>query len=111
MTLQQHLEGSALIASPLGKNLDASNVQTFRAAIIPKLEQHNRIVIDLSNVEFIDSAGVGTLISCLRIVTEREGQLRLCGLNRAVRVLFELMRMHRLFEVHPDRQSALSSLS
>ncbi|MDP3518318.1 MAG: STAS domain-containing protein [Pseudohongiella sp.] len=111
MTLQQNLEGNALIASPVEKNLDASNVQAFRAAIVPQLEQHNRIVLDLSNVEFIDSAGVGTLISCLRIVTERKGQLRLCGLNRAVRALFELMRMNRLFEVHPDRQSALSSLS
>jgi len=111
MTLQQHLEDNTFIVWPVEKNLDASNVQAFRAAFVPKLEQHNRIVLDLSNVEFIDSAGVGTLISCLRIVTERQGQLRLCGLNRAVQALFELMRMHRLFEVHADRQSALTSLS
>lgn len=111
MTLQQNLNGNTFVASPVEKSLDASNVQAFRAAIVPHLEQHKRIVLDLSNVEFIDSAGVGTLISCLRIVTEQQGQLRLCGLNRAVRALFELMRMHRLFEVHPDRQSALSSLS
>lgn len=111
MTLQHDLEGSAFIARLTEKSLDASNVQAFRTAIVPQLEQHDKIVLDLSNVEFIDSAGVGTLISCLRIVTERQGQLRLCGLNRAVRALFELMRMHRLFEVHPDRQSALSSLA
>jgi anti-sigma B factor antagonist len=111
MTLQHDLEGSAFIALPTEKSLDAGNVQAFRAAIVPQLEQYDKVVLDLSNVEFIDSAGVGTLISCLRIVTERKGQLRLCGLNRAVRALFELMRMHRLFEVHPDRQSALSSLS
>jgi anti-sigma B factor antagonist len=111
MTLQHDLEGSAFIARPTEKNLDASNVKAFRAAIVPQLEQHDKVVLDLSNVEFIDSAGVGTLISCLRIVTERQGQLRLCGLNRAVRALFELMRMHRLFEVHPDRRSALSSLA
>jgi anti-sigma B factor antagonist len=111
MTLQHDLEESAFIALPTEKSLDASNVQAFRTAIVPQLEQHDKVVLDLSNVEFIDSAGVGTLISCLRIVTERQGQLRLCGLNRAVRALFELMRMHRLFEVHPDRQSALNSLA
>jgi anti-sigma B factor antagonist len=111
MTLKHDLEGSAFIALPTAKSLDASNVQAFRNAIVPQLEQYDKVVLDLSNIEFIDSAGVGTLISCLRIVTERQGQLRLCGLNRAVQALFELMRMHRLFEVHPDRQSALRSLA
>jgi len=111
MTLTHDREGSAFIATPVEKSLNASNVQAFRLSIVPHLEQHDKIVLDLSHVEFIDSAGVGTLISCLRIVTERKGQLRLCGLNRAVRILFELMRMHRLFEVHPDRRSALSSLA
>jgi anti-sigma B factor antagonist len=111
MTLTHDREGSAFIAVPMAKSLDASNVQAFRLSIVPQLEQHDKVVLDLSNVEFIDSAGVGTLISCLRIVTERQGQLRLCGLNRTVRALFELMRMHRLFEVHPDRRSALSSLA
>lgn len=111
MTLQHDFQGSVFIALPTAKTLDASNVQAFRAAMIPHIEQHDKIILDLSAVEFIDSAGIGTLISCLRVVTERQAQLRLCGMNRAVRALFELMRMHRLFEVYSDRDSALSSLA
>lgn len=111
MSLTYAIEEGAFVAQLTEKSLDASNIKAFRAAITPQLEHYNKIVLDLNNVDFIDSAGIGTLVSCLRIVTEHQGQLRLCGLNRAVIALFELMRMHRIFEVHSDRQSALSSLS
>lgn len=111
MLIESVLEGDVFIAIPTQKSLDASNVQAFRNAIMPQFEQHHRIVLDLGNIEFMDSAGIGTLISCLRVVSERQGQLRLCSLSRAVRALFELMRMHRLFEVHTDRRSALNSLA
>ena len=47
----------------------------------------------MSRLDFLDSAGVGALIACLRTVKEREGDFRLCALSRPVRTLFDLMRI------------------
>lgn len=110
MPIEQQIEDQCLVVRATGKSIDAGNTAEFRAALAPLIDQHERIVIDLSAVEFIDSAGIGTLISCLRACGERQGQLRLCGLNRPVQALFELMRMHRIFEVHQDSTAARESM-
>ncbi len=111
MPIQQQIDDQCLMVKATDKNIDASNATEFRAAMAPLIEQHARIVIDLGDVEFIDSAGIGTLISCLRACGERQGQLRLCRLNRPVQALFELMRMHRIFEVHDDPTAARESMA
>jgi len=111
MPIQHQIEDQCLVVRATGKNIDAGNASEFRAAMAPLIEQHARIVIDLGDVEFIDSAGIGTLISCLRACGERQGQLRLCRLNRPVQALFELMRMHRIFEVHDDSAAARESMA
>lgn len=111
MPIQHQIEDQCLVIQAAGKSIDAGNAGEFRAAMKPLIAEHERIVIDLGNVEFIDSAGIGTLISCLRACSERQGQLRLCRLNRPVQALFELMRMHRIFEVHEDCAAARASMA
>jgi anti-sigma B factor antagonist len=111
MKIDQRTDGSVLVIQPVTKSLDASSVQDFRDAINPLLRQHDKILVDLGNITFVDSAGVGALISCLRVVSELKGRFAICGLTRAVSALFDLMRMHRVFEVHVDSASALRSLA
>lgn len=110
MQIDQTTNDGILVIQPATRSLDASNVQAFRDAINPMLRQQDRILIDLGNVAFIDSAGVGALISCLRVVSELQGRFAICGLTRAVNALFDLMRMHRVFDVHADSASAMRSL-
>jgi len=104
-------EPLALVIQPEAEHIDASNVKAFREAVAPLFQNHQRIVFDMSKLDFLDSAGVGALIACLRTVKEREGDFRLCALSRPVRTLFDLMRMHRVFEIHTDRAEALRSLA
>lgn len=111
MIIDKATNGSVLVVQPRIASLDAGNVQAFRDAMNPLLRQHDRILVDLGNVAFIDSAGVGALISCLRVVSELKGRFAICGLTRAVSALFELMRMNRVFEVHTSSESALRSLA
>jgi len=106
MNIENTMIGTVKVIHPVAPSLDASNVASFRAQIVPLLADSQRLVIDLDKIEFIDSAGIGALISCLRIAAEGKAQLVLCGLNRPVKALFELMRMHRVFEIHQDRESA-----
>ena len=111
MKIDQTTQDETLVIRPVIKSLDASNVQEFRDSMIPLLRQNAKVLVDLGHVAFIDSAGVGALISCLRVVSERQGRFSLCGLTRAVNALFDLMRMHRVFEVHADSNTALRSLA
>lgn len=110
MSLEHHLEGPCLVARYTGERIDASNAGQFRQSMTPLIEQHEQIVIDLDGVRFIDSAGVGTLIGCLRSVNDRQGRLCLTGLKGPVQALFDLMRLHRVFEIHSDVSSARTAM-
>jgi sigma-B regulation protein RsbU (phosphoserine phosphatase) len=90
-------------------SLDASNAKRFKQEVIPAIESTSKVVIDLSGVEFVDSSGLGVLLSCYRQVVSAGGDLKLCGMAPAVRALFELVRMHRIFDTYPTREEAIAA--
>ena len=71
------------------------------------LEAHAQIVFDLSRLAFVDSSGLGAFLSCLRHVHAKGGDLKLCSLLPPVRTLFELVRMHKIFDIFNNRDEAL----
>ena len=71
------------------------------------LEAHAQVIFDLSRLEFIDSSGLGALLSCLRQIQARDGDLKLCGMAQPVRALFELVRMHRIFHLFDTQAAAI----
>lgn len=101
-------QGVVVIDCPI-ENLDASNVKTFRESIKPLISGQSRVVLNMSQMKFVDSSGLGALISCLREVNEQKGQLKLCAMTRSVRALFELMRMNRVFDIFETQDEAISS--
>jgi anti-sigma B factor antagonist len=110
MELNGRLEGNnVLVLELLEDNLDASNVREFRDAAQSLMHEHARVVLDMTGVRFVDSSGLGALISCLRQTNGRKGDFRLCSMSRSVRALFELMRMDRVFQVHLTRTDAVAS--
>jgi anti-sigma B factor antagonist len=106
--LRSEKEG-CLIGQVDSKILDASTARVFKDAMKPFLIQDAKLVIDLSKVEFIDSSGLGALVSCLRQAHATGGEIKLAGLKKPVRVLFELVRMHRVFEVFNNSDEAVTS--
>lgn len=110
MEVTGRIEGNDVLVIDLREdNLDASNVREFRDAVQSLMNERTRVVLDLSGVKFIDSSGLGALISCLRQANGRKGDFRLCEMSRTVRALFELMRMHRVFNIHETRAAAVAS--
>ena len=103
------IEQIAVVELP-GEKLDAGNAKECKDVLHPIVDQHSRIVLDLSQLEFVDSSGLGVLLSCLRRQTGAEGSLLLCGLARPVRALFELVRMHRVFDIYNTREEAVGAL-
>ena len=90
-------------------NLDASNNKDFVQAMDPMLDQKVQIVFDMSRLRFVDSSGLGSIMLCLRRLTASGGTLKLCGLSKSVHSLFELVRMHKVFEIYKTKDEAIQA--
>ena len=99
------------VATILVEDLDAANVGDFRRDIAPVLEAHTRLVLDLSRLRFVDSSGLGAFISCLRKLNAAGGDLKLCCMSKPVRAVFELVRMHRVFDIHDNSEEAVRAFA
>ena len=75
-------------------------------AVVEKGER--RILIDFSRTGYIDSSGLGALVSISKRIREAGGELRLAGLNEDLRSLFELTKLDTLFSIAETPQQALS---
>ncbi|MFO1413327.1 MAG: STAS domain-containing protein [Burkholderiales bacterium] len=110
--MKSRIEGDdVLVFEYCGKSIDASNVREFRAAAESAMADRSRIVLDMSGIEFVDSSGLGVLIGCLREASGRKGDFKLCAMSRTVRALFELMRMHNVFNIYESREEAVRAFA
>ncbi len=81
--------------------------EEIRAAI---LEGEKSVIINLENVGYIDSAGLGTLVSALKTAKENNGNVCLTGLTAQVKMVVELTRLHHVFDIFPNVEAALEGL-
>jgi anti-sigma B factor antagonist len=92
--------------------LTAASVDGFREhlsnwqAIEPEVKDY---VIDLSLVDFMDSAGLGSLIALLKRVTERNGDMKIACLQKKPRMVFEITRAYKVFEIFDSVEEAVSA--
>jgi len=66
------------------------------------------LVCDLTGVGFLDSSGLAALVTGLKAVRERDGFLRLSGMNEQVAKIFKLTMLDRVFDVYPNSEAALA---
>lgn len=109
MTISSSEKEGVTVGQVDSRVLDAGTARAFKEAVKPLLTQDAEVVLDLSKIEFIDSSGLGALVSCLRQAHTISGEIKLSGLRKPVRALFELVRMHRVFEVFNNSDEAVSS--
>jgi len=100
--------GRALVLKIEADSLETDNVAAFRMAMSPLMDKSAHFVIDLSEVEFMDSTGLGSMLSCLRTIKAKGGTLRLCSLSSEVKQLFEMVMMDRVFEIFDTPEAALA---
>jgi anti-sigma B factor antagonist len=82
------------------RELGADNSQAFREEVRAALPDKLRnIEIDLSQTNFLDSCGLGALISLRKTATSRNGKVRLLNPSPRVQLLFDVTRMHKIFEI------------
>src|SRR5499427_2645500 len=68
-----------------------------------------KILLNLGEVNYIDSSGIGELVSAFTTVTNSGGQLKLLNLNKRVKDLLQITKLYTVFDVHEDEAAAIRS--
>jgi anti-sigma B factor antagonist len=98
---------SVLIPS---EDIDMSRSPVLRTAIKGALKPGvDRLIIDLSEVQYMDSSGLATLVEAMRIAKAQSIGLHLAGMTPKVRAIFEIARLDAFFSIKDTRQEALDA--
>ena len=89
-------DGSALLRKTVKQLLD---------------ENRNRILINLADVDYIDSSGIGELVHAYTSVQNRQGELKLLHLTKKVRDLLQITKLYTVFDVKDDEATAIAAYS
>lgn len=100
------IEGVLVVELPF-ERIDAGNAPMLKRDLAALWEEHDKVVFEMSKVHFIDSSGLGVMLSCLRELNAKDGDLKLAGMTKSVRSLFGLVRMHRVFEILVNVEAAI----
>ena len=110
MQVQTTLIDAILILQPHAESIDSTVATLFKTRIIDVIHQgHRQIVLDLSRVSFMDSSGLGAIVSILKTLGE-DGKLILCHVDPAIRSLFRLTRFDRIIPICDSVDEACSIL-
>ncbi len=91
--------------------LIVGNRQELKQKVLEELEKGERkFVVDFAKTGYIDSSGLGVLVSLSKKIREQGGELRLANLNDDLRTLFELTKLDTLFQIADSREAALKGL-
>lgn len=109
--LQTQTDPNALIVKVTQPRLDAKIAVSFKEEMTRLINDgNNKIVLDLSGVDFVDSSGLGAIVTCLKILG-RKGDLVISGVKNDVMTMFVLTRMDRVFQIFPSIEEATKSLA
>jgi phosphoserine phosphatase RsbU/P len=93
----------------LADSLDAGSAKEFKREVSPVVSANSKVALDMSHLNFVDSSGLGAILSCLRQLNASGGDLKLFGVTKPVRSLLELVRLHRIFEICNARDETLAA--
>lgn len=94
----------------LNGRFDAHTANSLRQLLEPATSQPAaQIVVDLTAVSFVDSTALATLVQGMKRSRQQGGDVRLCGLAQSVRIIFELTRLDRAFDIYARPDAAIQS--
>ncbi len=107
MSFQVSKSGDVTLIEVEGQ-LIVGNRQELKQQVLDQLEGGDlKFVIDFANTGYIDSSGLGVLVSLSKKIREQGGELRLSSLNEDLRTLFELTKLDTLFRITDNKDQAL----
>ncbi len=106
----QERDGITIITTD--ERLDAVVAPQLKDAVNKLAERsETKLVIDLEKTRFIDSSGCGALVASLRALIKSNGDMKIANPSPQAKTLFQLTRLHRVFEIFDDLEGAVESFT
>ena len=97
-------EGRLIIA--LEGEIDLEQAGAVRRALLDALKKGRNVLVDLSQVTYIDSSGIASLVEGLQVAKKQKSDLALVAVSQRVRRVLELARLDKVFQIHSDLAAA-----
>ena len=91
--------------------LVASCSEEFKDMMFDRLRDSKKVLMDLRKMAHIDSSGLGALVSVLQLVNSNGGVLKLFGLQSRPKIVFDITKVYRVFEIFETEEQALASFN
>lgn len=111
MEIEHSMKNNILIINLEGDRLDAKDASKCKQDVlnlINKIERY-QVVFNLNKLNFIDSSGLGVLLSILRFLNTHGGELKLSSITKPVLTSLELVSLHKIFEIFNNPDEAANS--
>jgi len=97
----------------LEDTLNRQNIDVFKQLFRNQLEEKGirKFICDMSNLTFLDTAGLSALLVCLKLAVSYEGDLRLANMQEEPQLIFKTTSAHKVLHVYENLESALTSYS
>lgn len=111
MQITSYIKNDNIYIVKLSGEVDLYNANKIKDNISTHLKNSTarNIIINLDEVTYIDSTGIGTLISIRQIISGARGELRLIHVTNSVKKIFELTKLNMLFKILDDEEAAIAT--
>lgn len=108
MNLKSYEQGDVVVIEIDGR-LDAEHAEALRNEFLRQITNHRLFVLDLAKMDYLDSTGLGAVVFCLKSSKEYGGSLMLANLCPKPRMIFEITRAYKLFEIFDSLEAAIEA--
>ena len=92
------------------EHLDALNSEEIKKLLIDGAAGAEKVVLNMGKIIFVDSSGLGVILTVFRHIKENNGKMLICSVNASVKILFKLVRLSHMIEVVESESEALEQI-
>lgn len=105
-------DNGVAIIEPRGSLIGGNEIDELKVTARELLDKGNRkLLIDLKSVDYVNSSGIGALVSILTSYKNNHGMVKLCGMGKGVQNIFVITKLTSVFDVEDTREAALKKFS
>ncbi|MBI9018408.1 MAG: STAS domain-containing protein [Phycisphaerae bacterium] len=103
----QTITGNTTILELTGE-IEMNCVMQLREAVMEAMQESKIVVLNMTEVKFMDSSGLATMVETLQQSKRQDKQLKIAGLNQRVKSIFEISRLETVFDIYDTEKEALA---
>ncbi|HVO03819.1 MAG TPA: STAS domain-containing protein [Candidatus Cybelea sp.] len=102
-------ESAGRLVVALEGEIDLEQAGAVRRALLDSLKKGRHVLVDLSQVTYIDSSGIASLVEGLQVARKQKNDLGLVAVSQRVRRVLELARLDKVFQIYADLAAAVGA--